>query len=212
MDRSLQIVAAFMAVTVSVAAQEATPATPAQSSETSSIILAPNASKPTPSPKAAPAVRPSSSAMAANISSRMPAYSPELSAPRVASSSADLRDSDKPKNQIPRLTVDMMQRYVVREPRPLELRRRDMYTTAALIDLSFKEHPGLRIGNIFNLNAKAAYNKIMDEERFADRQDLVDTTVTMAIAGDSEEMRLMQQAILDESFMSWEHDGPVGIR
>jgi hypothetical protein len=208
MDRSLQILAAFMAAIVSAAAQEVTPA---PSSDTSSIILAPNASKPTPSPGAA-AVRPSSSAMAANISVGMPAYSPEPSAPKIGFSAADLRDSDKPKNQIPRLPLEVMQKYVVREPRPLSLRRRDLYTTAGLIDLSFKEHPGLRIGNIFNLNAKAAYNKIMDEERFADRQDLVDTTVTMAMTGDSEEMRLMQQAILDESFMSWEHDGPVGIR
>jgi hypothetical protein len=46
----------------------------------------------------------------------------------------------------------------VRESRLPEFRTRDLYTKAGLIELSFKEHPGLRIGNFFNLNAKIAYD------------------------------------------------------
>jgi hypothetical protein len=106
----------------------------------------------------------------------------------------------------------MMQRYTVHEARPAEFRTADLYTTVALTDLSFKEHPGYRVGNFFNLNAKAAYNAFMEELRSANRQGLVDTTFAMAVGGDAEEARLMQQAIIDEDFLAGGKDGPVGFK
>jgi hypothetical protein len=204
-DPTLQIIVALTAATASAAAQGVTPTPPAQAADTSSIIFAPkpSAPAPVPTPSVGTADRPVSSAVAADISLGMPAYSPELSAPKLGASAADLRDIDKPKNQIPRLPLVMMQKYVVRESRLPVFRNLDLYTKAGLIDLSFKEHPGLRIGNFFNLNAKVAYNMIKDEELFAERQDLADTVLAMAVDGDTEEARLMQKAISDESFRSY---------
>lgn len=212
MDRPLQVIVALLVTTASAAAQGAAPV--AQSADTSSIILAPrpaaSPSSPTPSPGTID--RPVSSGIAAEIASKMPAYTPAVSAAKSGGPEVDLRDLEKPKNQIPRLPVQMMQRYVVHAARVPEFRPRDLYTKAGLIDMSFKEHPGLRIGNFFNLNAPAAYERIINEQLFAARQDLVDTVIAMANGGDEEEAVLMQQDIIDASFSSGWQQGSVGIK
>jgi hypothetical protein len=125
---------------------------------------------------------------------------------------ADLREIDKPRNQIPRIPAEMMQRYVVRESRLPVFRPRDLHTTAGLIDQSFKEHLGLRIGNFFNLNAKAAHEAIVNEQLLADRQELTDLAVAMAVGGDQEEAEAMQDAIKEKSFMSGTKEGPAGMK
>jgi hypothetical protein len=137
----------------------------------------------------------------------MPAYGPGPSSPQSPVPAADLRDVDKPRNKIPRLPVEVMQKYMVREARIPVFRTRDLYTKAGLIDLSFKEHPGLRIGNIFNLNANFAYDNMIGEQLFAARQELADTTFAMAAMGDRMEMDAMQQAIIDDGFSK---ESPVG--
>ena len=209
MDYSLHLFVAFMTAAASAAAQGVTPtATPvAQAADASSIIFAPRPPAPEPTPNLGTADRPISPAIAAAIASTMPVYSPELYLPKSGSSAADLREIDKPKNQIPRLPVVMMRKYVVRESRLPEFRTRDLYTKAGLIELSFKEHPGLRIGNFFNLNAKVAYDMMIDEQLYAARQDLVDTVFAMAAGGDPREIDVMQQAILDSAFI---RESPVG--
>jgi hypothetical protein len=142
----------------------------------------------------------------------MPAYNPEQTEPKLGNPAADLRGIDRPKNQIPRLPAEVMKKYVVREARLPVFRERDLYTATGLIELSFKEHPGLHIGNLFNLNAGIADGAIMNEQRWADRQDLVDASIAMAVGGDPEEMRLMQKAIIDESFLNnGPQDGPIGL-
>jgi hypothetical protein len=198
-----------MAAAASVVAQGVTPTpTPVtQAVDAASIIFAPRPPSPEPTPHLGIADRPDSTAIAADIASTMPVYGPELYSPKSGTSAADLRDIDKPKNQIPRLPVVMMQKYVVRESQLPEFRTRDLYTKAGLIELSFKEHPGLRIGNFFNLNAKVAYDMMVDEQLYAARQDLVDTVFAMAAGGDPQEIDVMQQAILDSAFI---RESPVG--
>jgi hypothetical protein len=137
---------------------------------------------------------------------------PAKPGPGPAGAAADLRDIDRPRNQIPRLPVEMMQRYVVRETRLPVFRPRDLYTKAGLVELSFKEHPGLRIGNFFNLNAKAAYQAIVSEQLYADRMELTDLAVAMAVGGDTEEAEAMQDAIKEQSFMSGMKEGPAGMK
>lgn len=181
-------------------------APPAQEADASSIVLAPKPAAPAASARSA--ARPVSPGIASDIAAGLPAFA----GTPAPSPEADLRDLERPRNQIPRLPVEMMKRYTVHEARLPEFRTVDLYTPAGLTDLAFKEHPGLRIGNIFNLNAKAAYAAIMDELRASNRQGLVDTTFAMAVGGDTEEGRLLQQAILDEEFMQAGKDGPVGIR
>ena len=178
-----------------------------QAADTSSIILAPRS----PEPSAVrtmgqgPADHAVSPALSSDISSGMPTFSP----PRATSGTptGDLRSLDRPRNQIPRLPIQLMQKYVVREDRIPGFRRLNLYTKAALIDQAFKEHPGLRFGNFFNLNANAAYNRLVDEELFADRLELVDTSLAMAAEGDKSEIKAMQQAIIDDGFSK---ESPVG--
>jgi hypothetical protein len=51
----------------------------------------------------------------------------------------------------------------------------------------------------------------MNEAIFADRQDLVDTTLAMAAGGDTAEAAEMQQALIDESFERGDQEGPVAV-
>jgi hypothetical protein len=81
-----------------------------------------------------------------------------------------------------------------------------------LVELALKEHPGLHIGNFFNLNSGLAYEAAMKDLMANERQDLVDTTLAMVVGGDKEEAAVMQQAIIDESFEGGEQEGPVGLK
>ncbi len=194
-------------------AEDVSPPSSAQG-DTASLILAtrtaatPSAADVSPKPDN----RPAPGSVAANIAAGLSAYVEVRSGPGTAGAAADLRDIDKPRNQIPRLPVEVMQRYVVRESRLPVFRPRDLYTTAGLIDLSFKEHPGLRIGNFFNLNAKAAYQAIVSEQLYADRMELTDLAIAMAVGGDAEEAKAMQDAIKEQSFMSGMKEGPAGMK
>jgi hypothetical protein len=211
MKRTLQIILGLMAAAAASKAQDVAPAPAA--ADASSIILAPKPATSPTAPAAAQgdAYQPASPAIAQDISSGLPGYRPALMAPRVRGSAQD-QQADKPKNQIPRLPLEVMQRYVVNGKRIPTFRIRDLYTPAGLIDLSFKEHPGLRIGNFFNLNSGLAYEKIINEQLFAARQDLVDTAHAIMLGGDPSEGEAVQQAIIDESFEAGGGEGgPVGI-
>lgn len=209
MHRTLQIAAALLAVTASAAAQGVPPAPAQPPADTSSIILAPRpaAAALTPSQVPSSADHAVSPAIAAEIASEMAGYRPDVYAAKSENSNADLREVDKPRNQIPRLPMVTMQKYVVREARMPVFRTRDLYTKAGLIALSFKEHPGLRIGNFFNLNADIAYETIIEEQLAADREDIINLTFAMAAGGDTQETGVMQQALIDDGF---NRESPVG--
>jgi hypothetical protein len=212
MKRTLQVMVGLIAAAASASAQDVTPTPPAQAADTSSIILAP---KPEASPLASnadpgAAYRPASSGITKDISSGLPGYSPALMAPKA--NTAQDQQADKPRNQIPRLPVELMSRYVVHGKRLPTFRTRDLYTREGLVELALKDHPGLHIGNFFNLNSNIAYEAAMKDAMFADRQDLVDTTLAMVAGGDTEEAAVMQQALIDESFENGGQEGPVGIK
>jgi hypothetical protein len=207
MDRTLQIILALAAATASAAAQGVTP-TP-QAADTSSLVLS---TAPAPSPVAPVAGQPASPGVSAEIASGLPGYRPEPT-PKAGGAHADARDADKPRNQIVRLPLEVMRRYVVRERRLPVFRPLDLYTEKGLIDLSFKEHPGLRIGNFFNLNAPLAREMFIKEQLLAARDDLTDTAHAMAVGGDGSEGEAFQQAIIDESFEAGAGEGgPVGLK
>jgi hypothetical protein len=209
MKRTLQAFIALVAGAACAAGQDATPTPVAQAPDTSSLILAP---KPEASPLASnadpgAAYKPASSGITKDISVGLPGYSPPLMAPKSADPQAD-----KPKNQIPRLPVEEMARYVVHGKRLPTFRTRDLYTKQGLVQLALKEHPGLRIGNIFGLNNGIAYETAIREAMAADRMDIIDTTLAMAVGGDKGEAEAMQQALIDESFENGEQEGPVGLK
>jgi hypothetical protein len=165
-----------------------------QTSDTSSIILAPKPAENPPTPAAAERVV--SPGIVADLAASMPAYSP----PSAATPARDLREKERPRNQIPRLPIEMMQKYVVHEDRVPAFQPLEFYTKEGLTALSFKEHPGRRIGNFFNLNAPAAHDAMVDEMVFADRLESVDLAFAMAADGDRSEIEAMQQAIIDDGF------------
>jgi hypothetical protein len=210
--KAFHFATAILATAAWALAEDVSP--PSAQGDTASIILAtrPAAAPPAAQGSPKPDNRPAPGSVAANIAAGLPAYVPVKPGTGPAGEATDLRDIDKPRNQIPRLPVEVMQRYVVRESRLPVFRPRDLYTKAGLIDLAFKEHPGLRIGNFFNLNAKAAYQAIVSEQLYADRMELTDLAIAMAVGGDAEEAEAMQDAIKEQSFMSGMKEGPAGMK
>lgn len=205
-----RLIFVLLAAASPVVAQQAPP-TPAPATDPSSVILAPKALEPElpPATRAADTPRVSSPKINAAISAGMPAFNREGSAASTDAAIKDRRETDKPKNEIPRLPMSLMSRYVVRGARLPVFRNVDLYTKEGLIDLSFKEHPGLRIGNIFNLNSGIAYQAALSDQRMSDRKDLTDTAYAMAVGGDSSEAEVLQNSIIDESFRAGTQVGPV---
>jgi hypothetical protein len=223
MNRASKILLAMLAAAAHAAAQNAVPPPPAQinpqpattpaagvsTTDASSVVLAARPQALVPMRPAAEddSGRSVSSRIAADLNSGMPKYAPPTPTPAAAAEPQDMRDIDKPKNEIRRLP-----QYVVRESRPLVFRNRDLYTTDELINLSFKSHPGLRLGNIFGMNSAIAYQMYLDEQRQANMDDLTDTARAMARGGDAGESQYILKAS-QETFMrpieeTW--NGPGG--
>ncbi len=197
MSRLGGILLALAAVATPAAGQTGSPAPVA---DTESIILAPKPALPAPEKTAPPAPRPAASAIDAEITRGLPAFRE----PGGDVAPANHPETDRPRNQIPRLPATVMPKYVVRESRLPVFRILDLYTPKGLTELGFKEHPGLRFGNLFNLNAQAAHDLIVDEQLRAERDELMDMARTMSIDGDHEDARLMQEALVEQAFLSTE--------
>jgi hypothetical protein len=220
MNRASKILIAIMAAASPALAQNADPAAPAANpapnaqaapatSDASSVVLAakPAEAMPTPVPDPGDTGRSVSSKINADIASGMPKFAAPTPTPAEAPEVQEARDAERPKNQIPRLP-----KFVVRESRPLVFRDRDLYTPEGLVNLSFKNHPGLGFGNIFGLNSGIAYDMYMDEQRLSEMNDLTDTARAMSRGGDDAESAYILQAS-QETFMrpieeTW--NGPGG--
>jgi hypothetical protein len=178
---------------------------PVPTHDNSAVVLAKTAPEPLPTPARDAETRSVSSNLAAALSSGMPRYNPPK--PTPTGDPQDLRDIDKPRNDIPRLP-----KYVVRESRPPVFSQRDLSTDRGLVSLSFKAHPGLNLGNFFGLNSGVAREMIYDDERLANIKDLNETAYAFARGGDKAEADLIQKATQD-AFMrsddSW-NSGPAG--
>jgi len=207
MKRALPFFLALAACTGASRAQEAASAPPAAvtppaaatatagtaAADASTLILAP------PPRDSGPAyhadsdgeTRAVSPAVAAALAEGMPRYRPPTPTP-TPPPEQDLRDLDKPKNEIKRLP-----KYEVVEKRPPIFRPRDLYTHEGLVSLSFDNHPGLRFGNILGLNSTAAYDMYLDEQRLANIADLTDEAHAMSRGGDKAESSYILQATQD---------------
>lgn len=126
------------------------------------------------------------------LSLGMPKYNPPTPTPVAVNEPADMRDVDKPKNEIKRLPS-----YIVHDSRPPVFRDRDLYTKDGLVSLSYKLHPGLRIGNIAGLNDATAYEVFLEDERLANIADLTDTARAIATGGDPAEGEYILQQTQD---------------
>jgi hypothetical protein len=68
-----------------------------------------------------------------------------------------------------------------------EIRPRDVYSKKGFEVLSFREHPGLHVGNFRNSNSKQADALIEEDKRLEEIQDFKDTARAIEVGGDSAE-------------------------
>lgn len=179
-----------------------------ESADASGVLLAPKRADyvPAPATDSDGVARTVSPGIAAALADGMPKFNPPTPTPAVTAEPQDLRDIDKPKNEIPRLP-----KYVVHESRPPVFRDRDLYTPEGLVALSFKNHPGLAIGNILGLNEGPARDMWFDDQRLASISDLDDTAHAMAQGGDKAEASYILQETQDTFMRSdfTNSSGPV---
>ncbi len=88
---------------------------------------------------------------------------------------------------VPQVPPESLSKYVVRDDKALQFRLRDIYTKQGLEDLSFREHPGLYVGNFRKLNGEAGYEMFLEDERLGNIGDFRDTALAMKVGGDPAE-------------------------
>jgi hypothetical protein len=208
MNRALKTLLSFMVTAGVAAAQAAVPTpTPVETPSTDvspaiatgandarTAVLADHPVSPAPPPSSGFYVpeRSVSPGVAQALSLGMPKYNPPTPTPVAANQPQDMRDVDKPKNEIKRLPS-----YVVHDSRPPVFRDRDLYTQEGLVSLSYKLHPGLGIGNIGGLNDAPAYEMFLEDERLANIADLNDTAKAIANGGDLAEGKYILEETQD---------------
>ena len=120
-------VAAFLPATFA-----QTPVQPA-----TSPVLAPNEGEKAPPPAAPKRARPVSPGVAAALAAAAPKYAPPppKPEPKPESEQVDMREIDKPKNEIVRLP-----KYLVREPKPVIFSERQINTEKGLTDIAMRRY------------------------------------------------------------------------
>lgn len=201
----------------STAAHAATPP-PAvtEASDASGILLAPKSrdAMPLPPVDSDGETRTVSSKVAAALSMGMPKFNPPTPTPTPVAEPQDLRDIDKPRNEIHRLP-----KYVVREARPPIFRDRDLFTKEGMLSLTMKRHAGLMLGNIWGLNANPkpgspAYQMMVDDQRQDNIDDLNDTAHAISQGDPDGASYILQQTqgtyMRGGGTWDWSATGPVG--
>jgi hypothetical protein len=205
MNRALKSLLAFM-VAAGIAAAQADAPTPTPAAATAApdatatsgttdartTVLADHPVAPAPSSGFYAPERSVSPDVAQALSLGMPKYNPPTPTPVAANQPQDMREVDKPKNEIKRLPS-----YVVHDSRPPVFRDRDLYTQDGLVSLSYKLHPGLGLGNIAGLNDAPAYEIFLEDERLANIADLNDTARAIATGGDLAEGKYILEETQD---------------
>jgi len=172
-----------------------------------SLFAAPVAA---PAPTPARTARALSPELATVLASGMPKYDPPKPVDASADTSADApdaRDAEKPKNEIRRLP-----KYVVRAPRPLVFRERDLYNEDGLEALAMKRYTGLGLVPFPSWNSKIAEQMYWEQDRLNNISDLVDTARAMARGGASDEGQYILRATQDtyRRDATWGWNGPNG--
>ncbi len=140
----------------------------------------------TPAPKHYRTVSPE---LAASLAATMPKYNPPKPVEKKPDDDVDLRDVDKPKNQIIRLP-----KYVVQEQKPPVFRERELYTAKGLAALAIRRYlssTDLALNSttlpLFGLSNEArALAMYAEDERLKNMADLKDSARTVGIADPTE--------------------------
>jgi len=167
--------------------------------QTAETAASPPAANPVLAPAGPPAPPPSpppdpnravSSTMAAALAGTMPKYDPPKPAPPPPpeDQTADLRDTDKPKNGIVRLP-----KYMVREARPSIFREWDLYSKEGLAELALQRYQGLSLVPFSGLNKPIATQMYLDNERLFNMEDLETTARSIGAGGDKAESSFIRK-------------------
>jgi hypothetical protein len=128
----------------------------------------------------------------ANVAAQ-PLDAPAIAAPDPADAKPDLSPFD-----VAAVEPQAMPTYrIVEHPVPL-FRSRDLYTEDGMAAQSFRAHPGLHVGNAFNLNRKAAREFFLEDDWRATKSDYWNMAHAMALGGDHGEGRMILEEINDE--------------
>lgn len=131
---------------------------------------------------------------AANIRANTPKFSRPQAPETAAQLPPDLRELDKPRNRIPRLPREMIEKtvaahaplegsaevlqlptYIVREDKVPNFKEREMLTPQGRLDLAYKRHPGLKIGSLpFFSNDGWALVMLKEEQRLERKAEMED--------------------------------------
>ncbi len=122
--------------------------------------------------------RPISNSLAASLADSMPKYNPppKPKPEEENDQDVDLRDIDKPRNQIIRLP-----KYVVQEPKPPVFRERDLHSLQSRTSLAMQRYAGLNLGPFSRLNRPIALAMYQEQERVDNMADLEDTARTISV-------------------------------
>jgi hypothetical protein len=136
------------------------------------------------------------------IAAGLPRYEPPKPAPeKPADQTTDLRDVDKPQNEIIRLPS-----YYVRSAREAVLKDPDLVSQKGMADIGFRDYPGLKLfpfswlNWLNSLNANTAKEMYLQDQRLDKIADLNDTADAIGRGGDTNESeyikRLTQETYL----------------
>jgi hypothetical protein len=151
--------------------------------------------------------------IAASGPSGTPATSLELNAPPPNTRNLiETPASEKFTGEVPGTPIPKMPAFTVVGAHVFGFRERDLYTKDGMAALSFKRHPGLYVGDAFNLNANAAHEMFLADDWRSTKKDYWDMAHAMAIGGDASEGRMILQAVKDEDMeMRAEGDNNSGV-
>lgn len=156
---------------------------------------------------------------AANIKATTPKFSAVKPADNGAKLPPDLREIDKPRNRIPRLPREMIEKsvaahaslegsaevlqlptYIVREDKVPNFKEREMLTPQARLDLAYKRHPGLKIGSLpFLSNDGWGLFMLEEEHRLERKAEMEDLYGLYRYSGAQDTKALHRQ--VQETFM-----------
>ncbi len=91
----------------------------------------------------------------------------------------------------PSLPLQTLPAYSVNGAKVPDFRPRDLYTKGGMTAVSFKKHPGLLVGNQFNLNADAAYEMFLEDDWRDTKSDYRNMAQAMALGGDRQEATMI---------------------
>jgi hypothetical protein len=133
---------------------------------------------------------------AALIIAGLPKYDPPKPVPaKPADQDVDLRDVDKPQNEIVRLPA-----YYVRTARQAVLKEPDMVSQTGMADIGMKNYPGLALTPFSWLNAMnrgIAKEMYLEDRRLQNISDLNESAISIGRGGDSAESEFIKKESQD---------------